>query len=43
MTAVESSIPVAKKLATEGPAGAKGITEEDDDLKATILENSPAT
>ncbi|WP_326741880.1 hypothetical protein [Streptomyces sp. NBC_01768] len=39
MTAVESSVPVAKKLATEGPAGAvKEITEEAGDLKATILE-----
>ncbi|WP_405712986.1 MULTISPECIES: hypothetical protein [unclassified Streptomyces] len=39
MTAVESSVPVAKKLATEGPAGAvKEITEEVGDLKATILE-----
>ncbi|MET9662632.1 hypothetical protein [Streptomyces sp. NPDC006510] len=39
MTAVETSVPVAKKLATEGPAGAvKEITEEAGDLKATILE-----
>ncbi|MCX5501917.1 hypothetical protein OG887_21415 [Streptomyces sp. NBC_00053] len=39
MTAVESSVPVAKKLAAEGPAGAiKEITEEAGDLKATILE-----
>ncbi|MGW1842711.1 hypothetical protein [Streptomyces sp. NPDC001966] len=39
MTAVESSVPVAKKLATEGPAGAiNEITEEAGDLKATILE-----
>ncbi|MFE7042052.1 hypothetical protein ACFU9X_22185, partial [Streptomyces atratus] len=39
MTAVETSVPVAKKLATEGPAGAvKEITAEAGDLKATILE-----
>ncbi|MEE1774138.1 hypothetical protein PUR34_39710, partial [Streptomyces sp. JV185] len=39
MTAVESSLPVAKKLATEGPAGAvKEIEAEAGDLKATILE-----
>ncbi|MFJ7196067.1 MULTISPECIES: hypothetical protein [unclassified Streptomyces] len=39
MTAVESSVPVAKKLATEGPAGAvKEIEAEAGDLKATILE-----
>ncbi|MET8746825.1 hypothetical protein ABZV72_35920, partial [Streptomyces sp. NPDC004728] len=39
MTAVESSVPVAKKLATEGPAGAiNEITEEAGDIKATILE-----
>ncbi|MFJ1880027.1 hypothetical protein [Streptomyces sp. NPDC088137] len=39
LTAVETSVPVAKKLATEGPAGAvKEITEEAGDLKATILE-----
>ncbi|MEU2130263.1 hypothetical protein [Streptomyces sp. NPDC018352] len=39
MTAVESSVPVAKKLATEGPAGAvKEIESEAGDLKATILE-----
>ncbi|SFY43713.1 Rossmann-like fold-containing protein, partial [Streptomyces atratus] len=39
MTAVESSVPVAKKLATEGPAGAvKEIETEAGDLKATILE-----
>ncbi|MFF8617195.1 hypothetical protein ACF07K_31740, partial [Streptomyces sp. NPDC015350] len=39
MTAVESSVPVAKKLATEGPAGAaKEIQTEAGDLKATILE-----
>ncbi|MGW2105543.1 phage tail protein [Streptomyces sp. NPDC001948] len=39
MTAVETSVPVAKKLATEGPAGAiNEITEEAGDLKATILE-----
>ncbi|WP_406739926.1 hypothetical protein [Streptomyces atratus] len=39
MTAVESSVPVAKKLATEGPAGAvKEIESEAGDIKATILE-----
>ncbi|MFB7919563.1 hypothetical protein [Streptomyces sp. NPDC056061] len=39
MTTVESSVPVAKKLATEGPAGAaKEIQEEAGDLKATILQ-----
>ncbi|MEU9318013.1 hypothetical protein [Streptomyces sp. NPDC048295] len=39
MTAVESSVPVAKKLATEGPAGAvKEIEAEAGNLKATILE-----
>ncbi|MFJ1843231.1 hypothetical protein [Streptomyces sp. NPDC088146] len=39
LTAVEQSVPVAKKLATEGPAGAvKEITAEAGDLKATILE-----
>ncbi|MFB7209545.1 hypothetical protein [Streptomyces sp. NPDC056255] len=39
MTAVETSVPVAKKLATEGPAGAvKEIESEAGDLKATILE-----
>ncbi|WP_371096169.1 hypothetical protein [Streptomyces sanglieri] len=39
MTAVESSVPVAKKLAAEGPAGAvKEIEAEAGDLKATILE-----
>ncbi|WP_406495914.1 hypothetical protein OG936_18015 [Streptomyces sp. NBC_00846] len=39
MSAVEQSVPVAKKLAAEGPAGAvKEITEEAGDLKATILE-----
>ncbi|MFI5771884.1 hypothetical protein ACIA74_25795 [Streptomyces sp. NPDC051658] len=39
LTAVEQSVPVAKKLATEGPAGAvKEIESEAGDLKATILE-----
>ncbi|MCX4730761.1 hypothetical protein [Streptomyces sp. NBC_01363] len=39
LTAVEQSVPVAKKLATEGPAGAvKEIETEAGDLKATILE-----
>ncbi|MFH8472086.1 hypothetical protein [Streptomyces sp. NPDC018000] len=39
LTAVEASVPVAKKLATEGPAGAvKEIEAEAGDLKATILE-----
>ncbi|MEE1790766.1 hypothetical protein PUR28_08250 [Streptomyces sp. BE308] len=39
MTAVETSIPVAKNLAREGPAGAvKEIQAEAGDLKATILE-----
>ncbi|MGW4776165.1 hypothetical protein ACWEPA_05865 [Streptomyces filamentosus] len=38
MTAVESSVPVAKKLATEGPAGAyEEIKAETGDLKSTIL------
>ncbi|MFB6819711.1 hypothetical protein ACFCV8_34805 [Streptomyces sp. NPDC056347] len=39
LTTIETSVPVAKKLATEGPAGAVNeITEEAGDLKATILE-----
>jgi hypothetical protein len=39
MAAVETSVPVAKKLAAEGPAGAvKEIESEAGDLKATILE-----
>ncbi|MGY3057884.1 cell division protein FtsB [Streptomyces sp. TE3672] len=39
LTAVETSVPVAKKLATEGPAGAvKEIEAEAGDIKATILE-----
>ncbi|WP_457515903.1 phage tail protein [Streptomyces sp. TE33382] len=39
MTAVETSVPVAKNLAREGPAGAvKEIQAEAGDLKATILE-----
>ncbi|MER5982835.1 hypothetical protein ABT170_06930, partial [Streptomyces sp. NPDC001787] len=39
MTAVETSVPVAKNLAREGPAGAvKEIQAETGDLKATILE-----
>ncbi|WLQ37800.1 hypothetical protein P8A18_32105 [Streptomyces castrisilvae] len=39
MTAVESSVPVAKNIANEGPAGAvKEIQEEAGDLKSTILE-----
>ncbi|MFE9611282.1 hypothetical protein [Streptomyces sp. NPDC006012] len=39
VSAVEQSVPVAQKLAREGPAGAvKEITEEAGDLKATILE-----
>ncbi|MGW2178009.1 hypothetical protein ACWCXX_07945 [Streptomyces sp. NPDC001732] len=39
VAAVETSVPVAKKLATEGPAGAvKEIEAEAGDLKATILE-----
>ncbi|MFJ2877432.1 hypothetical protein ACIPJN_08850 [Streptomyces sp. NPDC086796] len=39
LTAVEQSVPVAKKLAAEGPAGAvKEIESEAGDLKATILE-----
>ncbi|MFI6731100.1 hypothetical protein [Streptomyces atratus] len=39
MTAVESAVPVAKTLATEGPAGVvKEIESEAGDLKATILE-----
>ncbi|MFF6787658.1 hypothetical protein ACFY9C_01120 [Streptomyces filamentosus] len=38
MTTVESSVPVAKKLATEGPAGAyEEIKAETGDLKSTIL------
>ncbi|WP_274031554.1 phage tail protein [Streptomyces sp. MMBL 11-1] len=38
MSAVETSVPVAKKLAAEGPAGAvKEIQAEAGDLKATIL------
>ncbi|MFE9461956.1 hypothetical protein [Streptomyces californicus] len=38
MSAVESSVPVAKNLAAEGPAGAvKEIQAEAGDLKATIL------
>ncbi|MEE1740168.1 hypothetical protein PUR49_27250 [Streptomyces sp. BE147] len=38
MTAVETSVPVAKNLAREGPAGAvKEIQAETGDLKATIL------
>ncbi|WP_234356627.1 hypothetical protein [Streptomyces sp. NRRL F-2295] len=38
MSAVETSIPVAKNLAAEGPAGAvKEIQAEAGDLKATIL------
>ncbi|AGP52672.1 hypothetical protein M271_05225 [Streptomyces rapamycinicus NRRL 5491] len=39
MSAAEQSVPVAKALATEGPAGAaKEITGETGDLKSTILE-----
>ncbi|MER8158887.1 hypothetical protein [Streptomyces sp. NPDC094472] len=39
MSAAEQSVPVAKVLATEGPAGAaKEITAETGDLKSTILE-----
>ncbi|MFF2958092.1 hypothetical protein ACFVT1_04020 [Streptomyces sp. NPDC057963] len=39
LTAVEQSVPVAKKLAAEGPAGAvKEIESEAGDLKATILQ-----
>ncbi|WP_335932616.1 hypothetical protein [Streptomyces sp. PTD5-9] len=39
LTAVETSLPVAKKLAAEGPAGAvKEIQAEAGDLKATILQ-----
>ncbi|MGW3950399.1 hypothetical protein ACWEKM_05440 [Streptomyces sp. NPDC004752] len=39
MTKVEQSVPVAKALATEGPAGAtKEIQGEVGDLKSTILE-----
>ncbi|MFF4664712.1 hypothetical protein [Streptomyces sp. NPDC001282] len=39
LSAVESSVPVAKKLAAEGPAGAvKEIQAEAGDLKATILQ-----
>ncbi|MFJ2092641.1 hypothetical protein ACIOEW_25705 [Streptomyces sp. NPDC087901] len=39
MAAVETSVPVAKSIASEGPAGAvKEIQEEAGDLKATILE-----
>ncbi|MFF3733672.1 hypothetical protein ACFYXM_26010 [Streptomyces sp. NPDC002476] len=39
LTAVESSVPVAKKLATEGPAGAvEEIQAEAGDLKTTILQ-----
>ncbi|MFE7468748.1 hypothetical protein ACFU6R_32210, partial [Streptomyces sp. NPDC057499] len=39
LTTIETSVPVAKKLATEGPAGAVNeITQEAGDLKATILE-----
>ncbi|MFF1645163.1 hypothetical protein [Streptomyces sp. NPDC058240] len=39
LTAAEQSVPVAKKLAAEGPAGAvKEIESEAGDLKATILE-----
>ncbi|WP_229897268.1 phage tail protein [Streptomyces anulatus] len=38
MSAVETSVPVAKNLAAEGPAGAvKEIQAEAGDLKATIL------
>lgn len=39
MAAVETSVPVAKNIASEGPAGAvKEIQAETGDLKATILE-----
>ncbi|MEU9760056.1 hypothetical protein AB0D98_09810 [Streptomyces sp. NPDC047987] len=39
LTTVESSVPVAKRLAAEGPAGAvKEIQAEAGDLKATILQ-----
>ncbi|MFD7072559.1 hypothetical protein ACFV97_35595, partial [Streptomyces sp. NPDC059913] len=39
LTTIETTLPVAKKLATEGPAGAvHEITAETGDLKATILE-----
>ncbi|MGW1433597.1 hypothetical protein ACWD6K_33895, partial [Streptomyces sp. NPDC002431] len=39
LTTIETTVPVAKKLATEGPAGAvHEITAETGDLKATILE-----
>ncbi|MEU3654797.1 hypothetical protein AB0E67_18660 [Streptomyces sp. NPDC032161] len=39
LSTVESSVPVAKKLAAEGPAGAvKEIQAEAGDLKATILQ-----
>jgi hypothetical protein len=39
MNTVEQSVPVAKALATEGPAGAvKEIQDEVGDLKSTILE-----
>ncbi|MFE9858711.1 hypothetical protein [Streptomyces sp. NPDC005780] len=39
MAAVETSVPVAKSIASEGPAGAvKEIQAEAGDLKATILE-----
>lgn len=39
MEAVETSVPVAKNIASEGPAGAvKEIQAETGDLKATILE-----
>ncbi|WP_148016753.1 HNH endonuclease [Streptomyces sp. OR43] len=39
MAAVETSVPVAKSIASEGPAGAvKEIQAETGDLKATILE-----
>ncbi|WP_406458059.1 hypothetical protein OG782_35125 [Streptomyces sp. NBC_00876] len=39
MAAVETSVPVAQKIAREGPAGAfEEIKEEAGDLKATILE-----
>lgn len=39
MTAVETSVPVAKNIAREGPAGAaKEIQAETGDLKATILQ-----
>lgn len=39
MTAVETSVPVAKNIAREGPAGAaKEIQAETGDLKSTILQ-----